>query len=163
MQNKKRLILSTVTVLVASLVLAGCGGRDSASGKAEYLGFLGGQFTSMSGTVQKIQDKLSNFTEDSLTDKAWVSDMEKQLDQVDSACDAIIGYDNVPSDYSGIHSKLTEVANEIKPAVAAYKTGIENKDYDTLAKANDQIKNAAASLQASIPDLKSLVESQAQN
>ena len=154
MKVKKKLFMSTVAVLVTSLVLAGCGSKDGPAGKAEYLGFLGSQFTSMTTTVQNIQDKLSGFTEDSLSDSAWVSDMDKQLDQVDKACDAVISYDKVPQDYVDLHSKLTDVANQLKPAVAKYKTGIENKDYDALSSANEQVKTAAASLESYIPELK---------
>ncbi|WP_133968595.1 DUF6376 family protein [Eubacterium limosum] len=160
MKVKKKLFMSTVAVLVTSLVLAGCGSKDGPAGKAEYLGFLGSQFTSMTTTVQNIQDKLSGFTEDSLSDSAWVSDMDKQLDQVDKACDAVISYDKVPQDYVDLHSKLTDVANQLKPAVAKYKTGIENKDYDALSSANEQVKTVAASLESYIPELKNLLGSQ---
>ncbi|WP_195270440.1 DUF6376 family protein [Eubacterium sp. 1001713B170207_170306_E7] len=160
MKVKNRLFASTLAVLVTSLILTGCGSKDGPAGKAEYLGFLGGQFTSMTSTVQSIQDKLSDFTEASLSDASWVSDMEKQLDQVDKACDAIVSYDKVPQDYTDLHSKLTSVANQLKPAVAAYKTGIENKDYDALSSANEQIKSTAASLQSYIPELKNLLGSQ---
>lgn len=160
MQIKKKLLVSAVVMMVSSLLLAGCGGKDGPSGKAEYLGFLGSQFNSMTGTVQNIQDGLSNFSEESLSDSTWVSNMEKQLSQVDKACDAIIEYTRVPDDYAALHGKLTEVANQLKPAVSAYKTGIENKDYSALQNANNQIKTAAASLQSYIPDLKNLVDGQ---
>lgn len=160
MKVKKKLFMSALAVLITSLVFAGCGSKDGPAGKAEYLGFLGGQFTSMTSTVQSIQDKLSGFTEDSLSDSAWVADMDKQLDQVDKACDAIISYDKVPQDYTELHSKLTNMANQLKPAVAAYKTGIENKDYDALSSANEQVRTAAASLQAYIPELKNLLSGQ---
>ena len=59
-----------------------------------------------------------------------------------------------------LHSKLTDVANQLKPAVTEYKTGIENKDYDALSSANEQVKTVAASLESYIPELKNLLGSQ---
>lgn len=66
----------------------------------------------------------------------WVSKTEGYLDTIKSGCSDIINYQNVPSAYAGIHANLVTLAGQVQSVMDQYKTGIDNKDFNTLSAAN---------------------------
>lgn len=159
MKHKAKYAVLLIT-LSGVLLLAGCGDKNSMTGKAEYIKFLGDRFSAISSNLQEIKTSLSGFTEEKLSDASWVSSLNSKLDKVDQSVSDIVSYDGVPDDFTEFNDKLKDMAYQLKLTVVSYKTGIANKDYSALQSANEQMQSASAAMQERINELKGYFDAQ---
>lgn len=71
-----------------------------------------------------------------------------------AGCGDIINYQNVPTAYADIHSNLVTLAGQVQSVMDQYKTGIDNKDFNTLAAANQSMASLSTSIDTYVQQLK---------
>ena len=80
------------------------------------------------------------------------------MDTIKSGCGDIINYQNVPSAYADIHGNLVTLAGQCHSAMDQYKTAIDNKDFNTLAAANQSMASLSTSIDTYVQQLKGLLD-----
>ncbi|MEG0075325.1 MAG: hypothetical protein RR310_06705 [Eubacterium sp.] len=159
----KKRVGPIVAILMVAILLAGCSQSDGKVSKSKYLGFLMDKFTSMTASFETVKTNLANFSEASLSDEKWVTEMIGIIDKVNSECDEIINFKGTPDEYTNLQTQLVNVANEVKPALNEYKKGIQTKDFAVLSVANDQLNISMGSVDQYIAELKNALEHAQEN
>lgn len=161
-KTKERGLWIALVLMMAAVIIflfAGCSGPVSTAKEAvsetQYLSFILGKFTSMSQSAQTLQNQMTNFSASSLTDDTWVSATKDAIASLQSDCDAIIAYTDVPNKYADLHKQLTDLAAQGKSALTDYSAGIDNKDLNTLISANAKLAQMAGDMSTYVDTLKS--------
>ncbi|MEG0378662.1 MAG: DUF6376 family protein, partial [Eubacterium sp.] len=145
-------------LLMAVLFTAGCTSQKSEVSKPKYVSFLMSKFTAITSSMETVKKNISNFSEASLSDTHWVDSMNTEISKAKAVCDEIINYTGAPADFTNLHTKLVEMANQVKPALESYEQGIKNKDFAMLSAANEQLNKAMGSVDQYLSQLKSEIE-----
>lgn len=148
-------------VATAIFIFSGCSSVSDVQEKlneGKYLAFISGKFNTMSQAADALNTQLKDFNEDKLNDADWVSKTEGYMDTIKSGCGDIINYQNVPTAYADIHSNLVTLAGQVQSVMDQYKTGIDNKDFNTLAAANQSMASLSTSIDTYVQQLKGLLD-----
>lgn len=112
---------------VTAMMLGGCSqaqqtetaGKDYEKQMSPSLDYLNGEevsgFLAESENIEAISEACQNRDEETCSEKA-----QALID----ACDALMEMDEVPGEVAGIHSELTQAADEFRNAAVSYMTAV---------------------------------------